>query len=140
MPAFIWTSIGGGGMAEKLLEQLKLWLSTYPEWDDFCLLPKSWEEISQNTDLVGNKLIEQRCYVNLYWQMPSLGDEAQNACRLLDFQNWVREQCVLSQIPRLGDVAALDRVLTEKGGFTMGSQMVAYTITLVVDFAKTYKV
>ena len=127
-------------MAETVLEKLKTWLSTYPHWEDFCLIPKEMAETSRQTDLVGNQGIEYTYYVNLYWQLPSLGDEAENACRLLNFQNWVREQCVLRSIPQLGDVSALERVRTEKGGFTLGAHLVAYTVTLAADFVKTYQV
>ena len=116
-------------MAEAILEKLKTWLSTYPGWEAFSLIPREIAETSRHTDLVGNSRIECKYYVNLYWQLPSLGDEAENACRLLEFQNWVREQCVMCHIPQLGDVSAWDWIHTEKGGFALGAQSVSYTVT-----------
>lgn len=131
-------------MSAIAFNKLKAWLATYPCWEacpaNFCLLPKSMEETSRQADVLGNNLVGCRYAVTLYWQMAARGDQGEDACRLLDFQNWVREQSVLGLAPELGDVPALERIRAEKGGFTPGAQIVTYTVTLVADFAKVYDV
>ncbi len=131
-------------MPATAFKKLKAWLATYPRWEDcpanFCLLPKSVEETSRQADVLGNNLVGYRYAVTLYWQMAGQGDEEEDACRLLDFQNWVREQSVLGLAPELGDMPALERIRAEKGGFTPGAQIVTYTVSLVADFVKAYDV
>lgn len=135
------------------LEKLRTWLSTYPHWEDTLqvdytqgrpgvtgLLPKGCEEISRLEDVLGNLQIGCRYHFTLLWQMTGQGDEGENARRLLDFQNWVREQSVLGLAPRFGDVPARERIRAEKGGYTSGAQIVTYTVTLIADFMKVYEV
>lgn len=140
-------------MPVAILEKLKVWLSTYPNWEDALqvdfaegrpafagLLPKSLEQTSRQVDVLGNSLVEYRYYVTLYWQMTGQKNDGESACRLLDFQNWVQEQSIQGLAPHFGDVPAMERIRTEKGGFTLGAQIATYTVTLMVDFAKVYEV
>lgn len=135
------------------MEKLKAWLSTYPYWDDCMqvdftqvrpgfsgLLPKGAEETSRREDVLGNRMVGCRYHFTLFWQMTGQGDDGEDAGRLLDFQGWVREQSVLDLAPRFGDVPALERIRAEKGGLTLGTQTVTYTVTLIADFMKVYEV
>ena len=127
-------------MAEEILGKLKSWLSSYPHWEDFCLLPRAWEEISRRKDVMGNAWLGCRCYVTLFWEMEGADNDAENARRLLEFQNWVSEQCVLGLAPKFGDVSFGERIWTEKGGYTPAAQSVTYTATLVTEFVKAHTV
>lgn len=135
------------------LEKLKVWLSTYPHWEgtlqvDYTegrapnagLLPKGLEETSRQEDVLGNLQIGCRYQFDLFWKIAEQGDDAQNAARLLDFQQWVREQSIVGLAPRFGDVPARERIRAEKGGLTVGTQITTYTATLVADFMKIYEV
>lgn len=126
------------------LEKLQAWLSGYPHWDDcpanICVLPKGLEEISRQEDVLGNRFVGCRYYVTLFWEMAGQRDEGENAARLLAFQNWVQEQSAAGLAPKFGDVPARERMGTEKGGYTPGTQIVTYTVTLVADFMKVYEV
>ena len=131
-------------MLATVLEELRAWLSTYFNRDrypvDIVLIPKALEENSRQVDLLGNSRTGYRCYVNLRWELPGQGDQIENVLKLLAFQNWVQEQSALGVAPRLGDIPALERISTEKGGFTPSQQVVNYTVTLVAEFAKVYDV
>ena len=133
------------------MESLLAWLSTYPQWNRFgqvrCespshtgLLPKSAEETSRQEDLSGNCRVGCRYTVSLFWQMDGAESDEDNAARLLDFQNWVREQSVCGLAPQFGDEPLLERIRATKGGFTANVQTVTYTVTLVADFMKVYEV
>ncbi len=131
-------------MPVSALDKLQDWLSAYPHWEacpaNVCVLPKGMEEISRREDVLGNTLVESRCHVTLFWEMPTLSDEAQNAQRLLKFIQWVQHQSASGLAPQFGDVLAQEKIRTEKGGLTPGTQTVTYTVTLVVDFMKLYEV
>lgn len=139
--------------AQAALEKVKAWLATYPYWDgtlqvDYSqgrppnagLLPVGLEELSSREDVLGNTLAECRYRFTLRWQMAGQGDDGENAGKLLDFQNWVREQSFCGLAPTFGDVPAREQLRTEKGGLTAGTQNVIYTVTLVADFMKVYEV
>ena len=139
--------------AQATLEKVKAWLATYPHWDgtlqvDYSqgrppnagLLPKGLEEISVREDVLGNTQEECRYRFALSWQVAGQGDEGENAGKLLDFQHWVREQSARGLAPCFGDVPAREQMRTEKGGMTVGTQNVIYTVTLVADFMKVYEV
>ena len=130
-------------MPVSVLEKLQNWLSTYPRWEacpaNICLLPKGMEEISRQEDILGNTLVGNRCYVNLLWEVEALSGEAENAERLLKFIQWVQFQGASGAAPQFGDMPAQERIRTEKAGYTPGTQMVTYTVTLVIDFMKLYK-
>ena len=130
-------------MPVSALEKLQDWLSAYPRWEDcpanMCLLPKGMEEISRQEDILGNTLVGNRCYVNLLWEREALPDEAENAERLLKFIQWVQFQGASGAAPQFGDMPAQERIRTEKVGYTPGTQMVTYNVTLVIDFMKLYK-
>ena len=130
-------------MPMSALEKLQTWLSSYPGWEacpaKICLLPKETKEISRREDVLGNTRVGLRSYVNLFWEMERQGSEAENACLLSDFQNWVRQQNALRLAPVFGDIPGYERVWTEKGGLTAGTQIVTYTIMLVAEFMKVYE-
>jgi len=127
-------------MPVSVLERLQAWLSTYPYWENVCVLPKGMEETSHQEDVQGNALLGCRYYVTLFWEMSGQGAEGENARRLLDFQNWVQEQSASGLAPQFGDVPAREKIRAEKGGLTPGAQIVTYTVTLVADFMKVYEV
>ena len=131
-------------MSLKAMEKLQAWISTYPHWEEcpanVCMLPKGMEEISRHRDVLGNTTTGCRYYVTLMWEMPSLGSLDEDTQRLLKFIQWVQVQSATGHAPCLGDVPALERLRTEKGGLTPGAQIVTYTVTLVADFMKVYEV
>ena len=130
-------------MDETALENLQAWLSTYPRWEacpvDICALPNKMEELSRRKDILGNTLVENRCYVNLVWEMPALESKGENAERMLKFLQWIQFQSASGFAPQFGDVPAREIIRSEKSGFTPGAQFVTYTVTLVVDFVKAYE-
>ena len=129
-------------MPVTALEELKSWLSTYPGWEMgyHGPFPKVFEETSRREDVLGNNLVGCRYEVTLFWETMGQGDEAENARRLLDFQKWVQQQSMSGHAPHFGDVPARERIRAEKGGLTVGTQTVTYTITLIADFMKVYEV
>lgn len=131
-------------MPVSALEKLQEWLSSYPHWDAYpakvCVLPKAMEELSRREDVLGNTLVECRCYVTLYWELPALDSEGENAERMLRFLQWIQFQSASGNAPRFGDDPAKERIRTEKSGMTAGAQTVTYTVTLVADFMKVYEV
>ena len=131
-------------MPISALEKLQVWLSNYPHWDAYpaniCILPKAMEETSRRVDVMGNTLVGCRYYVTLFWEIAEQCDQAEKACRLLDFQNWVQEQVTLGLAPKFGDMPTRESIRTEKGGLTAGTQITTYTVTLVADFMKVYEV
>ena len=126
------------------LEKLQSWLSAYPNWETFpgnvCVLPKEKKEVFRREDVLGNSVMGCRYYVTLIWETAGQIGDGKCAARLLDFQSWVQEQSILGLAPHFGDVPAQERVWTEKGGLTVGTQIVTYTVTLVADFTKVYEV
>lgn len=131
-------------MPVSALEKLQAWLSAYPNWEEcpakICVLPQKMEETSRREDVLGNILAGCRYYVTLFWEMAAQGDDAENARRLLDFQNWVQEQSSLGLAPHFGDVPARENIRTDKAGCTPGTQIATYTVTLIADFMKVYEV
>lgn len=130
-------------MSLKVMEKLQSWLSTYPGWEGWkanvCMLPKGMEEISRHRDVLGNTQTDCRYYVTLLWEMPTLGSPEEDTQRLLKFIQWVQYESATGHAPCLGDVPARERLRTEKGGLTPGTQNVTYTVTLVADFVKAYE-
>lgn len=140
-------------LPQAALEKVKAWLSTYPHWEgtlqlDYAdgrppnggLLPKGLEETSRRQDVLGNTQVGCRYQFALTWQMAGQGDDADNAGKLLDFQQWVREQSILGLAPKFGNVPAREQMHAEKGGMTAGTQNITYTVMLVADFMKVYEV
>lgn len=129
------------------LEKLRAWLNTYPGFEgglqaDFShnanLLIDGMEETSRCADILGNYQIGCRYRFGIFWQEIGVNDDA-DAKKLLDFQHWVQEQSILGLAPKFGDVPESERIRTEKGGMTARTQIVTYTVTLVVDFVKAYE-
>lgn len=123
------------------LEKLKAWLATYPDWED-CLpdvLPKTLEEISRQTDVLGNTFVVHRYTFSLFWQKTGQGEAGIDARDLLDFQRWVSAQCSAGTAPQFGDAPAFERLRLEKGGMTLNAPAVTYTVTLLADFLKIYE-
>ena len=131
-------------MSLKTMEKLQSWLSTYPDWQGcpakVYLLPKSMEEISRKTNVLGITQMGCRYYVTLYWELPTLADAGEDGERLLKFIGWVQRESATGRVPVLGDVPSVERLRAEKGGLTPGGQTVTYTVTLVADFMKIYEV
>ena len=131
-------------MPVSVLEKLQNWLSAYPNWGacpaNICVLPKGMEETSRQEDVLGNTVVGCRCYVTLLWEMPATGTQAQDGERLLKFIQWVQHQSATGLAPEFGDVPAQEKIRTEKGGYTPGTQIVTYTVTIVADFMKVYEV
>lgn len=132
------------------MEKLKAWLSTCPYWEEVpqldCIwagnsvLPKGLEEISRQTDVLGNTTVGCRYQITLFWQLPGQGNQEEDTEKLLKFIQWIQFQSASGFAPQFGDVPARERIRTEKGGLTPGTQTVTYTLTLIVDFIKIYEV
>ncbi len=127
---------------QKDLEKLKAWLATYPAWEERPpdILPKALDEITRQSDVLGNTLVGYRYTFSLFWQKSGQGNGGADAQGLLDFQRWVSAQCSERSAPQFGDVPAFERIRLEKGGLTPLAQAVTYTVTLLADFLKVYEV
>jgi len=138
----------------KELENVRLWLMTYPQWDgtlevDYSeykpacagLYPQGLEEIKRREDVLGNVQVECRYRFVLYRHTAGQQEGTAHAQWLLDFQNWVQQQSAVGLTPRFGDVPARERMQAVKGKWENRSQvgMSCYVVTLVADFIKIYE-
>ena len=135
------------------LEKLFWWLREYPHWggylqvdrledesDGIGIFPKGLEELSRQEDVHGNLRIACRYRFELLRRVHYSPDSIENAQWLLDFQNWVQQQCREGLAPRFGDVPAAERMRAEKGFLQNHSMKDTCAVTLIADFIKVYEV
>lgn len=135
------------------LEKLQAWLLSYPQWGDSGLYldyndgipgsaglyPAGIEELSRQTDLLGNVLTRNRCSFALYRVVAGQQDNEAQAAWLLEFQNWVQQQSAMGLAPRFGD--GDERMWAQKGRLKEASQTGTgiYVVTLIAEFTKHYE-
>ena len=132
-----------------MLENLKQWLETFPQWDgvlqfDYAdsvpgstgLYPKGITELSAREDVLGNR--KTRLCAAFTLRRAAVGGQ-KNAQWLLDFQNWVMEQDRLGLAPRFGDA---QRIRAFEGKLDTHKQVgsAVYTVQLAVEFTKNFEV
>ena len=138
-----------------VLERVRQWLSSFPQWEDGALLyidylqgvpgmaslcPGGLEVVSSRTDVLGRIQLNCRYQFALY----RVGDPAgsgKDAAWLLDFQNWVLEQTALGLAPRFGDDPARETLFAEKAALKDASQPGSgvYTVKLTAKFVKIFE-
>ena len=140
------------------LEQLKQWLSTYPDYDilgalkvDFTdqipntagLFPSGLVAIDKTEDLVGNAIVENQLNFALYIVFEkSPGDEISavyNADWVLDFQDWVQEQSARHLIPPFGNYDERRETVSAQNGVLYDTLTDTGTALYVVQIAVNYK-
>ncbi len=137
------------------LEKLKVWLQTYPAWEDTIqvdfaedipgntgLFPTGVEELSRREDVLGNLQVECRYSFDLRRQVAGGCDGTANAQWLLDFQIWVQQQSAGGLAPHFGDVPQQERMQVRGGSLKAVSPVGTgtYIVTLMADFMKVYEV
>lgn len=134
------------------LEKMKQWLQTYPGLEELSvdyvedrpgqtgLFFQGMEELSRRKDILGNCWIACRYRFILQRKVLFQQDLTAEAQWLLEFQNWVQQQCLAGLAPKFGDEEAGENILAQKGSLQgVSSQGIAtYTVTLVADFEKVY--
>ena len=139
-----------------VLEKVRGWVQTFPEWEegqlhiDYTgaapgntgLFPVGVEEVARREDVLGNVTVSCRCGFLLYRVTTGQEDNEKNAAWLLQFQDWVREQSALGLAPTFGDVPAQERIRAEKGRLKNASQVgtAIYSVELTAEFVKKYNV
>lgn len=134
-----------------MLEQMKLWLQTFPKWEgvlhlDYAdtvpgnsgLYPKGMTELNRREDVQGNLKIRYSCLFELK-RAAVAGEE--NARWLMDFQNWVAEQDRLGLAPRFGDEPKTERIRAFEGKLDKHTQVGSsiYTVRITAEFTKQYR-
>ena len=134
-----------------MLEKLKQWLQTFPEWEDsICIdyvdarpgslgmYPKGFKEISRREDVLGNLQIRYRFDVLL---RRTARKSEENARWLLEFETWIMEQDRLGLAPRFGDEPKTERIRISEGQLHSLAQAgsALYTVKLWAEFTKTYR-
>lgn len=137
------------------LEKLKIWLATYPGWEDdkpffvddaipkpgcVGLFPQGLEQVSLRRDITGGQKAACRYRFYLYRASALEENQEENARCLLDFQNWVEAQSAGGLAPRFGDVPQEERLRAEGGSLRktgkLGSGL--YALTLTAEFTRIY--
>ena len=138
-----------------LLERVRSWVQTFPDWEEGQLLyidytgaapgntglfPVGVEELERREDVLGNMAVSCRCRFMLYRVTTGQEDNAANARWLLRFQDWVRQQSALHLAPTFGDEPARERIRAEKGKLKNASQVGTgiYAVELTAEFVKKY--
>ena len=132
-----------------MLETLKTWLKTYPQWGDTeisvdylpaepgsaGLYQRGLQELGRKADLLGNVTVSCR-YRFLLRLMVQSGESW-----LPDFQQWVQCQSALGLTPRFGDVPEGERLQAVNGRLKEASQpgTGVFEVELVADFIKKYE-
>ena len=138
-----------------ILERVRQWLQTYPQWEDTLtvdmipagtdaagLFPGGVEERSRKEDILGNRQVQCRMRFILRRQVSAEEDNESHAAWLLDFQQWVSLQSLAGLTPQLGDVPAWEQMRAEKGSLQKISPtgIGTYTVTITANFIKLYEV
>lgn len=135
-----------------VLEKIRNWLVTFPQWGEVELVIDStaatpvscglfsggMEEISRREDVLGNSTVQYRQYFTLRREAERGEDAAQ---WLLEFQDWVREQCWRGLAPQFGDIPRQERMRAEKGKLTNTSEIgtATYEVKLTAEYIKIFK-
>ena len=128
----------------ELLEQIKNWLVTFPQWDeqvlhidttagepDCCgLFPLGQELLETKQDVLGN--VSQKLRYSFLLRRVAPRQESA-AVWLLGFQDWVRQQHLAGLVPRFGEQC---RIRAEKGKLVSATQTgtATYEVKIVIEF------
>ena len=138
------------------LEKVRQWVCSYPKWcegevlyidhidavpGNSGLYPAGLEELSRHTDILGTVTVKCRYRFNLYRVATKQEDDPENAQWMMDFQQWVQQQCAAGLTPTFGDVPEQEWIRAEKGKLQDASQAGTgtYAVTLTAEFTKLYK-
>ena len=135
-----------------MLEKVKAWLQCFPKWEGSILVdyldgepgssglyPNGITELSRREDVLGNSKVRCRCTF-LLRRTVIRGED--NACWLLEFQNWVMEQDRLGLAPKFGDEPKTEHIRASNGKLEKCDQVgsALYTVQLQAEFTKIYEV
>lgn len=136
----------------EILEKLKFWLQTFPQWGEAQLLvddtaaesvscglfPIGVEELSRKEDLLGNKSVQCR-QTFLLRRIAQRQEEA--AAWLMEFQAWVGQQSQKKAAPIFGDVPEKEWIRAEKGRLAAVTQTgtATYEIRIVCEYTKIFE-
>ena len=128
----------------ELLEQIKDWLVTFPQWgeqvlhidttaagpDNCGLFPLGQEILETKQDVLGN--ISQKLRNSFLLRRIASRQESA-AVWLLGFQDWVRQQSLAGLAPRFGEHC---RIRAEKGRLISATQTgtATYEVKIVIEF------
>lgn len=134
-----------------MLEKMIAWLKTCPVCEgtlyvDYTdgvpgsagLYPAGVEEISRREDVLGNVQVWYKAHFELHRITAGQQDNTENAAWLLQFQDWVRQQCRAGLAPTFGDEPAREHIRAEKGKLKTASQTGTgiYTVQLTAEYTK----
>lgn len=131
-----------------MIQVLKDWLRTFPQWpqapfltdstqpDTVGLFPRGVEVVSRRRDVLGRQVLS--CRLTLELGRVCSRDEAA-AQWLLQLQDWVLEQQARGLAPRLGEDP--QGICLEKGKLQAlrGQGAALYTASLTAEFTKIYE-
>lgn len=138
-----------------MLETLRNWLESYPKWNaggftciDFtdgtpgttAMYPQGMEELERKADVTGNTWVRCRWNFLLYRIGQRQEDSAVDAAWLMEFQQWVQQQCAGGQAPVFGDAPDQELLYARKGRQQKANAAgaVSYSVELVAEFMKYY--
>lgn len=135
-----------------ILEKLKAWLTTFPQWGEALLqvdntdtepvncglFPLGVEELSRREDLLGNASVQCR-QTFLLRRVAARQEEA--AIWLLALQDWIRQQSKAGTAPSFGDVAKKEWIRAEKGRLSSVTQTgtATYEIRIICEYTKIFE-
>ena len=133
-----------------MLELVKNWLVTFPQWNDGTLYvehtdvttgnaglyPTGLQELQRTRDILGNTKVKNRCSFLLRRVTSHGRDNTCHAQWLLQLQSWVQSQSLLGLAPKLGENT---RWFAQKGRLTEGTQpgTGVYSLELVAEYEIT---
>lgn len=136
----------------EILEKLKAWLKTFPQWaeaellvDDTAaepvscgLFPIGVEELSRREDLLGNQILQCK-QTFLLRRIAQRQEEA--AAWMMAFEEWVRQQAREKAAPIFGDVPGKEWIRAEKGRLSAVNQTgtATYEIRIVCEYTKIFE-
>lgn len=148
---------GEGGLA-----RLRAWLESWPGFAglealevDYTpqaagsggLYPRGAAELGRTADILGAVAVRQRREYKLTFVLPKPpGDgvaAAENAARLLEFQQWVQRQSALGLAPRFGNAAPEKEALRASAGALKQADeggLAVYTVLLTAEYTMRYEV
>lgn len=143
------------------LEKIRDFVKSYPGSDIFRqfhidytdqipfnggVFPSGLVEISRTRDIMGNVTTVNQYNFGLYYVFEkSPGDDigaSENADWVMDFQEWVQKQSVLSACPVFGDYPKRETIAAQNGVLYDADKegTAVYMVQLTVQFIKKYEV
>lgn len=133
---------------DVMLEKLKNWLLTFPDWgevllqvdttdprpDNAGLFPKGMEELERKTDIAGN--IRVRCRSSFVLRRVVTQNYDRAARWMEALQNWVYRQSMSGNAPIFGDADQPQRLYAKGGKLENNAQTgtAVYTVTLIAEY------